>query len=187
LYSREPEADYLDAALTTIMQIHLIEPPGDILCFMTGQEDIETSADILEERQKALGPGVPDLLILPVYSGKSHILGLTLERLLLTVFKALPSELQSRIFEPAPKGSRKVVLATNIAETSITIDWITFVVDPGFVKQAAFDPKLQMDSLQVVPISQAQANQRAGRAGRTAPGRAYRLVGFENPFGESRS
>ena len=74
LYSREPEADYLDAALTTIMQIHLTEPPGDILCFMTGQEDIETSADILEERQKALGPGVPDLLILPVYSGKSHIL-----------------------------------------------------------------------------------------------------------------
>jgi ATP-dependent RNA helicase DHX8/PRP22 len=74
LYSREPEADYLDAALTTIMQIHLMEPPGDILCFMTGQEDIETSADILEERQKALGPGVPDLLILPVYSGKSHIL-----------------------------------------------------------------------------------------------------------------
>jgi len=75
------------------------------------------------------------------------------------------------------------VLATNIAETSITIDWITFVVDPGFVKQAAFDPKLQMDSLQVVPISQAQANQRAGRAGRTAPGRAYRLVGVKNSFG----
>jgi ATP-dependent RNA helicase DHX8/PRP22 len=102
-------------------------------------------------------------------------------------FKALPSELQSRIFEPAPQGSRKVVLATNIAETSITIDWITFVVDPGFVKQAAFDPKLQMDSLQVVPISQAQANQRAGRAGRTAPGRAYRLVGFKNSFGEIHS
>lgn len=156
LYSREPESDYLDAALVTVMQIHLTEPPGDILLFLTGQEEIDTSCEILYERMKALGPSVPDLLILPVYS-------------------ALPSEMQSRIFEPAPPGSRKVVIATNIAETSITIDLIYYVVDPGFVKQNAYDPKLGMDSLVVTPISQAQANQRAGRAGRTGPGKCFRL------------
>ncbi|KAL2364148.1 hypothetical protein RJZ56_002909 [Blastomyces dermatitidis] len=156
MYSREPESDYLDAALVTVMQIHLTEPAGDILLFLTGQEEIDTACEILYERMKALGPSVPELIILPVYS-------------------ALPSEMQSRIFEPAPPGSRKVVIATNIAETSITIDQIYYVVDPGFVKQNAYDPKLGMDSLVVTPISQAQAKQRSGRAGRTGPGKCFRL------------
>jgi ATP-dependent RNA helicase DHX8/PRP22 len=156
MYSKEPEPDYLDAALITVMQIHLTEPAGDILLFLTGQEEIDTACEILYERMKALGKGVPELIILPVYS-------------------ALPSEMQSRIFEPAPPGGRKVVIATNIAETSITIDNIYYVIDPGFVKQNAYDPKLGMDSLVVTPISQAQAKQRAGRAGRTGPGKCYRL------------
>lgn len=156
LYSKEPESDYLDAALVTVMEIHLSEPAGDILVFLTGQEEIDTACEVLYERMKALGPNVPELIILPVYS-------------------ALPSEMQSRIFDPAPPGSRKVVLATNIAETSITIDGIYYVVDPGFVKQNAYDPKLGMDSLVVVPISRASAQQRAGRAGRTGPGKCFRL------------
>ncbi|KFA64908.1 hypothetical protein S40285_02877 [Stachybotrys chlorohalonatus IBT 40285] len=156
LYSREPESDYLDTALVTVMQIHLTEPKGDILLFLTGQEEIDTACEILYERMKALGPNVPELIILPVYA-------------------SLPTEMQSRIFDPAPPGSRKVVIATNIAETSITIDEIYYVVDPGFVKQNAYDPKLGMDSLVVTPISQAQANQRAGRAGRTGPGKCFRL------------
>lgn len=130
LYTKEPESDYLDASLITIMQIHLSEPPGDILLFLTGQEEIDTAAEILYERMKALGPQVPELLILPVYS-------------------ALPSEMQSKIFDPAPPGARKVVIATNIAETSITIDGIYYVVDPGFVKQMAYDPRLGMDQLVV--------------------------------------
>lgn len=156
MYSREPESDYLDSALTTVMQIHLTEPPGDILLFLTGKEEIDTSCEILYERMKALGPSVPELVILPIYG-------------------ALPSEIASRIFEPAASGSRKVVIATNIAETSITIDGIFFVIDPGFVKQTAYDAKLGMDRLQVTPISQAQAKQRAGRAGRTGPGKCFRL------------
>lgn len=82
-----------------------------------------------------LGPDVPELIILPVYS-------------------ALPSEMQTRIFEPAPPGSRKVVIATNIAETSLTIDGIFYVVDPGFVKQKVYNSKTGMDSLVVTPISQ---------------------------------
>ncbi|XP_046446115.1 ATP-dependent RNA helicase DHX8-like [Daphnia pulex] len=156
LYTREPETDYLDASLITVMQIHLNEPPGDILLFLTGQEEIDTACEILYERMKSMGPDVPELIILPVYS-------------------ALPSEMQTRIFEPAPPGSRKVVIATNIAETSLTIDGIYYVVDPGFVKQKVYNSKTGMDSLVVTPISQAQAKQRAGRAGRTGPGKTYRL------------
>ena len=156
LYTKEPETDYLDASLITVMQIHLHEPPGDILVFLTGQEEIDTACQILYERMKALGENVPELIILPVYS-------------------ALPSEMQTRIFEPAPPGTRKVVIATNIAETSLTIDGIFYVIDPGFCKQNVFTPRTGMDSLVVVPISQAQAQQRSGRAGRTGPGKAYRL------------
>ena len=156
LYSREPETDYLDASLITIMQIHLNEPPGDILLFLTGQEEIDTACEVLFERMKSMGSDIPELVILPIYS-------------------ALPSEMQSRIFDPAPPGCRKVVIATNIAETSITIDGIYYVVDPGFVKQKIYQSKTGMDALVVTPISQAEAKQRAGRAGRTGPGKCYRL------------
>ncbi|KAJ2851034.1 DEAH-box ATP-dependent RNA helicase prp22 [Coemansia brasiliensis] len=156
LFSREPETDYLDSALMTVMQIHLTEPPGDILLFLTGQEEIDTSCEILYERMKALGSMVPELIILPVYS-------------------SLPSEMQSRIFEPTPPGARKIVISTNIAETSVTIDGIYYVIDPGFVKQNTYDAKSGLDQLVVTPISQAQAKQRAGRAGRTGPGKCYRL------------
>ena len=156
LYTKAPESDYLDAALITVMQIHLTEPEGDILLFLTGQEEIDAAAEILFERMKALGPAVPELHVLPVYS-------------------ALPSEQQTRIFEPVPPGSRKCVIATNIAEASLTIDGIFYVVDPGFSKQKVYNPKISMDSLIVAPISQASARQRAGRAGRTGPGKCYRL------------
>ncbi|KAJ2731610.1 DEAH-box ATP-dependent RNA helicase prp22 [Coemansia sp. BCRC 34962] len=156
LFSREPETDYLDSALMTVMQIHLTEPPGDILLFLTGRDEIDTSCEILFERMKALGSSVPELIILPVYS-------------------SLPSEMQSRIFEPTPPGSRKIVISTNIAETSVTIDGIYYVIDPGFVKQNTYDSKSGLDQLIVTPISQAQAKQRSGRAGRTGPGKCYRL------------
>lgn len=78
-------------------------------------------AQILYERMQSLGPSVPELIILPVYS-------------------AQPSEMQTRIFEPAPQGTRKVVIATNIAEASLTIDGIYYVVDPGFAKQKVGQP-----------------------------------------------
>jgi ATP-dependent RNA helicase DHX8/PRP22 len=156
LYCKEPEPDYLEAAIITVMQIHLSEPAGDILVFLTGQEEIDTCAEILYGRMKALGELAPELIILPVYG-------------------ALPSEMQSRIFEPAPVGARKCIIATNIAEASLTIDGIYYVVDPGFCKQNVFNAKIGMDSLVVTPISAASAKQRTGRAGRTGPGKCYRL------------
>ena len=156
LYTKEPETDYLDASLITVMQIHLSEPPGDILLFLTGQEEIDTACEILFERMKALGPELPELIFLPFYS-------------------ALPSEVQSRVFEPTTPGARKVVVATNVAETSLTIPGIYYVIDPGYSKQSVYIPQLGMDSLVVVQISQAQARQRSGRVGRTGPGKCYRL------------
>lgn len=156
LWAQQPESDYMDGALMTVMKIHLTEPEGDILLFLTGMEEIETACEVLHERMKSLGPSVPELIVLPVYS-------------------ALPSEMQTKIFEPAPPGKRKCVVATNIAEASITIDGIYYVVDPGMCKVKAYNPKLGMDSLVVAPISQASAEQRKGRAGRTGPGKCYRL------------
>ena len=117
MYTKAPEADYMDAAIVSVLQIHVTQPtPGDILVFLTGQEEIETMAEILTQRTKALGSKIKELVICPIYAN-------------------LPSEEQTKIFEDAPEGGRKVVLATNIAETSLTIDGIIYVIDPGFCKQ----------------------------------------------------
>jgi pre-mRNA-splicing factor ATP-dependent RNA helicase DHX16 len=140
----------------TVLQIHLTQEVGDILCFLTGEDEIEEAMESINNRMKNLGSKVPGLLVLPIYSG-------------------LPSDMQAKIFEPTPRNTRKVVLATNIAETSLTIDNIVYVIDCGFVKQTAYNPRTGMDSLIVTPISKASANQRAGRAGRTAPGKCFRL------------
>ena len=101
------------------------------------QEEIDTCCEVLYSRMKALGDLAPELIILPVYG-------------------SLPSEMQSRIFDPPPAGSRKCVVATNIAEASLTIDGIYYVIDPGFCKQKAYNAKMGMDSLVVTPISQVQ-------------------------------
>ncbi|KAJ2232654.1 hypothetical protein GGF40_000367 [Coemansia sp. RSA 1286] len=155
-YTKAPEANYLQACVATVLQIHVSQPKGDILVFLTGQDEIEQAQESLQHAMKALGSRVAELIICPIYAN-------------------LPSELQSRIFEPTPEGARKVVLATNIAETSITIDGVVFVIDPGFEKQNSYNPRSGMESLQVVPCSRASANQRAGRAGRVGPGKCFRL------------
>ncbi|XP_033331522.1 DEAH-box helicase 16 lethal (2) 37Cb [Megalopta genalis] len=155
-YTKAPEADYIDASVVSILQIHATQPHGDVLVFLTGQDEIETCQEMLQERVRRLGSKLGELLILPVYAN-------------------LPSDMQAKIFQPTPPGARKVVLATNIAETSLTIDNIVYVIDPGFAKQNNFNSRTGMESLMVVPISKASANQRAGRAGRVAPGKCFRL------------
>ena len=156
-YTKSPEADYVDAAVVTVLQIHISQPlNGDILVFLTGQEEIETCAEILTQRTRGLGSRIKELIICPIYAN-------------------LPSEQQAKIFEKTPKDARKVVIATNIAETSLTIDGICYVIDTGFNKQKSFNARSGMESLQVTPVSQAAANQRAGRAGRTQPGKCFRL------------
>ncbi|KAJ1731311.1 hypothetical protein LPJ61_002595 [Coemansia biformis] len=155
-YTKAPEANYLQACIATVLQIHASQPKGDILVFLTGQDEIEQAQENLQQATKALGSKVSELVICPIYAN-------------------LPSELQARIFEPTPEGARKVVLATNIAETSITIDGVVYVIDPGFVKQNSYNPRTGMESLQVVACSRASANQRAGRAGRIGPGKCFRM------------
>lgn len=154
-YTKAPEADYIEATVVSCMQIHVTQPLGDILVFLTGQEEIEKVCEDLTERVRKLGTKIKELIVLPIYAN-------------------LPSDQQARIFEPTPPGARKVVVATNIAETSLTIDGITYVIDPGFSKQKSFNARTGMESLVVSPASQASANQRAGRAGRVAPGKCFR-------------
>ncbi|CAG9839038.1 unnamed protein product [Diabrotica balteata] len=155
-YTKAPEADYVDACVVSVLQIHVTQPLGDILVFLTGQDEIETCQELLQDKVRRLGSKVKELLILPLYAN-------------------LPSDMQGKIFEQTPPGARKVVLATNIAETSLTIDNIIYVIDPGFAKQNHFNSRTGMESLMVVPISKASANQRAGRAGRVAAGKCFRL------------
>ena len=155
-YTKAPEADYIDACVVTILQIHVTQPLGDILVFLTGQEEIETCQELLTERTRALGSKIRELVIVPIYAN-------------------LPSDMQSKVFEKTPPGARKVVLATNIAETSLTIDNIIYVIDPGFNKQNSYNARTGMESLIVTPVSKASANQRAGRAGRVAAGKCFRL------------
>jgi pre-mRNA-splicing factor ATP-dependent RNA helicase DHX15/PRP43 len=164
-YTQEPEPNYVEAAIRTVLMIHQAEDPGDVLLFLTGEEEIEDACRRIKAEGDELannGLGGP-LLVLPLYS-------------------SLPPAAQQRIFDPAPEPrfpggppGRKVVVSTNIAETSLTIDGIVYVVDPGFFKQKVYNPRIRVESLLVSPISKASAQQRAGRAGRTRPGKCFRL------------
>uniref|UniRef100_A0A915MWC7 RNA helicase n=1 Tax=Meloidogyne javanica TaxID=6303 RepID=A0A915MWC7_MELJA len=162
-YTPEPERDYLEAAVRTVIQIHICEEvQGDILLFLTGQEEIEDACKRIRKEVQNLGPEAGDLVCIPLYS-------------------TLPPNMQQRIFDPPPPNkpsggiSRKCVVSTNIAETSLTIDGVVFVIDPGFSKQKVYNPRIRVESLLVCPISKASAMQRAGRAGRTKPGKCFRL------------
>ncbi len=155
MYHRSPVEDYVDQAVQQVLAIHVSQGAGDILVFMTGQEDIEVTCELVQERLNALNDP-PKLSILPIYS-------------------QMPADLQAKIFDKAAPGVRKVIVATNIAETSLTVDGIMYVVDAGYSKLKVYNPRMGMDTLQITPISQANASQRAGRAGRTGPGKAYHL------------
>lgn len=162
-YTPEFQRDYLDSAIRTVLQIHATEEAGDILLFLTGEDEIEDAVRkiSLEGDQLVREEGSGPLSVYPLYG-------------------SLPPHLQQRIFEPAPEShngrpGRKIVIATNIAETSLTIDGVVYVVDPGFSKQKVYNPRIRVESLLVSPISKASAQQRAGRAGRTRPGKCFRL------------
>src|ERR1700761_1990766 len=164
-YTPEPERDYVEAALRTVLQIHATEPEGDILLFLTGEEEIEDAVRkiSLETDEMIREADAGPMKVYPLYG-------------------TLPPAQQQKIFEPAPpprkpggRPGRKCVVSTNIAETSLTIDGIVYVVDPGFSKQKVYNPRIRVESLLVSPISKASAQQRAGRAGRTRPGKCFRL------------
>jgi pre-mRNA-splicing factor ATP-dependent RNA helicase DHX15/PRP43 len=170
-YTPEPERDYVEAAINTVVQIHLCEGEGDILLFLTGELEIDTTCKKIKQKVTELGPDAGEILVIPLYS-------------------TLPPDKQQKIFcdRPLPKYSggppgRKCIVSTNIAETSLTINGIVYVVDPGFSKQKVYNPRIRVESLLVSPISRASAQQRAGRAGRTQPGKCFRLY-TEKAFSE---
>ncbi|KAJ8096873.1 P-loop containing nucleoside triphosphate hydrolase protein [Lipomyces tetrasporus] len=164
-YTPEYQRDYLEAAIQTVLQIHATEPAGDILLFLTGEEEIEDACRkiSLEADELIRETDCGELKVYPLYG-------------------SLPPQQQQKIFEAAPgprvkngPPGRKIVVSTNIAETSLTIDGIVYVIDPGFSKQKVYNPRIRVESLLVAPISKASAQQRAGRAGRTRPGKCFRL------------
>ncbi|XP_034213883.1 probable pre-mRNA-splicing factor ATP-dependent RNA helicase DEAH9 isoform X2 [Prunus dulcis] len=155
-YVEEPVPDYLRASVSTVLLIHEKEPMGDILVFLTGQDDIDAAVQLITEEDQNRGRKSSGLMVLPLYSG-------------------LPRSEQELVFTPTPRGKRKVVISTNIAETSITLEGVVYVVDSGFSKQRFYNPITDIENLVVAPISKASARQRTGRAGRVRPGKCYRL------------
>ncbi|KAL8797699.1 MAG: hypothetical protein Q9195_000051 [Heterodermia aff. obscurata] len=156
-YEPKPVQNWLDAMLRTIFDIHYREPlPGDVLVFLTGQETVETLEKLAKEHEKDMRADVPKLLILPL-------------------FAALPQDVQQAVFQRPPPNTRKIILATNIAETSVTVPGVRFVIDCGKAKIKHFRSEIGLESLLVRPISKSAAIQRMGRAGREAPGKCWRL------------
>ena len=162
LYSLDPVPNYLKSTVETVIRIHQTEKEGDVLTFLTGMDEVETVVSMLvEEARKQPKDAAVKLRILPMYGG-------------------LPAGEQMKVFEKVGRNCRKVVVATNIAEASITIPGVVYVVDCGFVKLNAFNPASGIETLVIVEESQASATQRAGRAGRVRSGKAYRLFTEES-------
>jgi len=161
-YMGEPDRDYLRAAVRTAVQIHTLEPEGDVLLFLTGPEEIE-HACVQLRREGASLTEAGELIALPLYQGLAHAA-------------------QQKVFEPAPgptvpggRGGRKVVVATEVAETALALDNIVYVIDPGLARQRVYNPRIRLQGQLVLPISRSSASRRAACAGRTRPGKCFRL------------
>lgn len=177
LYTEKPANNYIQAAVDAALAVHASEPIGDILIFLPGAEEIDDAVEVLRDHAPAAGgsgrwgtstakggTGEGDSLqVLPFYS-------------------ALPVNMQMKVFEPTRAGVRRVVVATNIAETSVTIDGIRYVIDSGVTRLPIYDPAKGFGSLVTTLTSKASAKQRAGRAGRVAPGKCLRLMTEEHYY-----
>jgi ATP-dependent RNA helicase DDX35 len=160
-YLDDPCPDYVRATVDTVMKIHKKEPPGDILAFLTGQEEVQHAVNAIRDHMEAMGIDEEQLKVLPMHGSLTH-------------------HDQLRVFFHVPRSTRKVIIATNIAETSVTIPGVVYVIDCGFIKMKWYQPEFQIDFLVVVPASQACCRQRAGRAGRVRNGKVFRLFTEES-------
>ncbi|CAL5346137.1 unnamed protein product [Camellia sinensis] len=213
-YAEEPVPDYIQAIVSTVMSIHDQEPMGDILVFLTGQDDIDTAVQLLtEEAQNNGKPSSEPHCVLSLMTracleirlwSQMQVGSKMFDKLFDTCWRCLGDWLfclYIQVSHVQTRGKRKVVISTNIAETSLTLEGVVYVVDSGFSKQRFYNPvasRLWMlivatfglvwvqpgisdiENLVVAPISKASARQRAGRAGRVRPGKCYRLYTEEH-------
>ncbi|KAJ8955968.1 hypothetical protein NQ314_006817 [Rhamnusium bicolor] len=157
-YVTEPVPCYVQSSVDAVVKINSSKEEGDVLVFLTGQEEVERVVKLLNEHANLIEETKrkEKMFVVPMYG-------------------SLPYYEQLKVFKPAPQGYRKVVVATNVAETSVTIPGIVYVIDCGFVKMRWFNNETHTDSLLTLPISKASADQRAGRAGRMRSGKVFRL------------
>ncbi|MGX6449261.1 ATP-dependent RNA helicase HrpA, partial [Patulibacter sp. S7RM1-6] len=158
----EADRDQIEAIGDAVAELER-EAPGDVLVFLSGEREIRDTAEALRGRfgtgdGQRRGPGIE---VLPLYA-------------------RLSSEEQQRVFRRSPSGKRRVVLATNVAETSLTVPGIKYVVDPGTARISRYSARLKVQRLPIEPVSQASANQRKGRCGRTSDGICIRLFSEED-------
>lgn len=162
LYLSQKTDDIIDTTIKTIVQVNQSEIDGGILVFLPGQEEIDKVCSSLQTIAPLLPKECPMIIPFPLYA-------------------ALPPVEQLKVFDNVKKSQRKVILATNIAETSITIPGMRYVIDSGLRKVKVWRHQLNLSTLLTVPISQASAIQRAGRAGRERSGKTFRLY-LENDY-----
>ena len=146
--------EMISAAIEMVETIHSTEEPGDVLVFLTSPHEVELACQLMSDMVDN-----ESAIVLPLH-GK------------------LQTQDQQKVFHHY-EDKRKVVFSTNVAETSVTIDGVKFVVDTGMAKELHFDPKRNMNTLEVCWISKTSAEQRKGRAGRTCPGKCFRLYSIE--------
>lgn len=175
LYAEKPVSNYVRAAVDAALVVHSSEPVGDILIFLPGAEEIDAAVELLREHAPHSGESSGRRSTSTARGGGE---GGALK--VLPFYSALPINMQMKVFEPSTEGVRRVVVATTIAETSVTIDGIRFVVDPGFVRLPFYNPAQGFGALLTTLTSKASSKQRAGRAGRVSPGKCFRLMTEED-------
>lgn len=174
LYTEKPVPNYVQAAVDAALAVHSSEPVGDILIFLPGEEEIRAAVELLRDQ----APHSTDYKRPQKSTGRTGGEEQSLE--ILPLYSALPAQQQMKVFEPARRGVRRVIVATTIAETSVTIDGVRYVIDPGIVRLPLYDPEKGYTVLMTTIASKASAQQRAGRAGRVAPGKCLRLMTEEH-------
>ncbi|KAK6591168.1 ATP-dependent helicase [Cryptosporidium xiaoi] len=180
-YLKEPEVDYLEAIVSTILTIHFLKPEGDILVFLPGQDDILQLYEKLNNLKKEIDKFYEKEGELSLYIGKTRIDNINRIKIhIQCLYASMPTEEQTKVFEKLPDNYRKVILSTNISETSVTLPNIVYVIDSGLEKLKYFKSNASIDALILNKISKASSIQRAGRAGRLKPGEVYRIYTKQN-------
>ncbi|ORC93617.1 putative ATP-dependent RNA helicase [Trypanosoma theileri] len=167
-YVMEPVNDYIESCVECVCNIHRNEPAGDILCFLTGEAEIEKA--VMRTKIK-----LEQFVLRDTETIIQNMEGSPMMVQVLPLYGSLSIDEQKRVFASVGENVRKIIFATNIAETSLTIDGIVYVVDSGYHKQSLYNSDIRVDYLLPALISKASAEQRKGRAGRTRPGKCFRL------------